>query len=581
MATTASQMLRDDQRLRNLHRETKKRRKRFLAKQKRIEEEEERRRVQALQQRREKHTRNVTSVRRHGNRPRKRSHPKPSRVKPSPVRVERRDIVPIDGNAGGSPSYIVPVCDRMASPSLSPAHKPRKLRAPQRPKVIQRSTKCPDPDLAKHEELKREEELDHFEQDSAMSDQLSVAELEQFEMRHFGAQRSVQKKEGRKMDDGQHALSNKENECQQAVAERSGGYQAIFKQKVDYKKTSDRTLESMHSANGDALERHKELFSVKDVDLKSPEDNDSVKINPNDSIDCGKLSFSTVYDSNLLPLQSAAFQNPKPPQNDVSRAPPPPKTRRFPEKQRFRTRIPEPSKRLKCTVQRSTAVTEKNYGIKLPRLTRSILQEKDRMDSRQRPHRGPLPLNPPQQRSPMRSVLSAPAWIRKIPQDIGYSVAVHRKRKTTSIIDDFFKNSEEFKPSDPADSLSIRQSKQSNRTLFLPQIKRPRPKNKGKYPGTTMTAHSVMADQDILREEMLLEQSLDRLNERLSNLDRNGRDAADVTMRGLRRRNGVQPRNAMYSKHSNEKKVDSVPRKLKTKKSPTFKSSRQRGRWNL
>merc|ERR1712151_1388955 len=50
------------------------------------------------------------------------------------------------------------------------------------------------------------------------------------------------------------------------------------------------------------------LFNINDMDMKSPEDNDSVKINPNDSIDCGKLSFSTVYNSNLLPLQSVKSQ---------------------------------------------------------------------------------------------------------------------------------------------------------------------------------------------------------------------------------------------------------------------------------
>ena len=565
--TTASQMLRDDQRLRNLHRETKRRRRRFLAKQKRLEDEEQRRRKEALKQRRAQQTRH-TSLRRNGNR--KREHGKVSKTKQSPVRVQRRDIVPTAPNPRNSPSFIVPVCDHMASPPLSPPSKSKMQRPPHKLKPVGRSAKCPDVDMTNEEDLKREEEFDYCETEEAMSDQLSVAELEQFEKRHFGVHRSIENKAKysmlREQHHGQQALdrqsNDKENKNHNGQSPRSGGYQALFQQKVDYNTANEPAPEAAHKTK----ERdHKSLFSITDVDMKTPEDNDSVKINPKDSIDCSKMSFSSVHESNLQPLQSV-FGNFNLSKPQKPRLPP---AHHHPSKQ-FLSKLPEPTKRLQSSMHRHAPNRmDNNYGIKLPRLTRSILKEKDRLDSRHQAG-GPLAYQHPH-RSPLKSVLSAPTWNHMKPKDIGYNIAVHRKRQTSTIIDDFFKTSQEF-------TMDRSSNRQSNHTLFLPQIKRPRPKTNREYPRAQI-AHSVMAEQDILRKEQQLKQSLDRLNDRLSTLDTTHRGRDPV--HGQRSRNRVPSRNAMYTNYIGEGKVASIPRKLKVKKSPTFKSSRQRRRWNL
>jgi len=600
MATTASQMLRDDQRLRNLHRETRRRRKRFLEKQKRLEDEEERRRTQALQQRRQKHTRNMT-LRRHGNN-RKREHRKVPTLRHSPVRAQRRDIAPMENKSAprGSPSFIVPVCDQMASPSLSPpprrkGNRLRTRRAPHKLKPVgdgQGVLRKEYPETfgikQQGDDVKGEEEFDRFEAATAMSDQQSVAELDRFEDAHFGVDRSMmaQSVRAKRVDGGQYAANNKESECHEA-----GGYQALFEQKEDFNKSNGRPLESttMSMTNGSG-HRVKEpvresAFNLNDVDMKTPEDNDSVKINPKDSIeiDGAKMSFSTVYDSNLMPLQSV-FERPCPPPRpqiaaSIHPLSPNPKPRRR-QRKRFQSNIPEPTKRLKASIQSHVSMpprTDSNYGIKLPRLTQSILKEKDRHDIRH----GPLGLHPlskyrqqNRHQSPLKSVLSAPAWNHRSKQkDIGQSVAGHRKRKTSTIIDDFFKNSQEF----TADCSSIRQSNQTMATMFLPHIQRPQAKPSRRR--NTKIAYSVMADQDILRTEAQLNQSLERLNERLSTLDANDGVSVANPRSDYRRRHRVPPRNAAYGAYLSDGKVASIPRKLKVKKSPTFKSSRQRRRW--
>merc|ERR1712013_265686 len=280
------------------------------------------------------------------------------------------------------------------------------------------------------------------------------------------------------------------------------------------------------------------LFGVDDVDLKSPEDNDSVAINPKDSIDidCSKMSFSTVYNSNLLPLQSVlATQNQRalPRKYEIqtqskskSRVPRPNKTLNFAKNKRSLTQQSTASHRFPKT-RNLRSSSSSAYGIKLPRLTRSILAEKDRMDSNRR-----------------------------------------RVRMATRVID------EEREDCDSEYSVSAHlRGRESNNTMFLPRISRSklRPKAKYKYnqrrPSEAQSVRDI-AENDILREENALEQSLLRLNERLSNLT-----PSDAPPRGEGR--DVDDAQSVMSAG----KRSGVPRKRKVKKAPTLKSKRERRRW--
>merc|ERR1712013_833829 len=318
------------------------------------------------------------------------------------------------------------------------------------------------------------------------------------------------------------------------------------------------------------------LFGVDDVDLKSPEDNDSVAINPKDSIDidCSKMSFSTVYNSNLLPLQSVlATQNQRalPRKYEIqtqskskSRVPRPNKTLNFAKNKRSLTQQSTVSHRFPKT-RNLRSSSSSAYGIKLPRLTRSILAEKDRMDSNRRGH-GIL------EAATVKSTFSAPSnsWRRNLKPNQNQNANAKRRRvrMATRVID------EEREDCDSEYSVSAHlRGRESNNTMFLPRISRSklRPKAKYKYnqrrPSEAQSVRDI-AENDILREENALEQSLLRLNERLSNLT-----PSDAPPRGEGR--DVDDARSVMSAG----KRSGVPRKRKVKKAPTFKSKRERRRW--
>eukprot|EP00483_Globobulimina_turgida_P011872 UN11894 len=212
-APTASQMLRDDARLRDLHRETIKRGRRFVAKQKKLEKEEKSRRMNVLETRRKQRNKYLYAFRKNQN-----QNNKPIKV----VKVQARKMNKIN-------NYIVPVCHQLPSPIY----------------LSSRETKS---------ENKNEKE--EFEME--MSDEISMTELDKFERKHFGIQQSD-------TYCTRKCLINKK-------ANNNNGYQQIFKNSKQYNECNP----------------SKSLFNMNDIDMKTPEDNDSVKINPKESIDCSK-----------------------------------------------------------------------------------------------------------------------------------------------------------------------------------------------------------------------------------------------------------------------------------------------------
>eukprot|EP01084_Bolivina_argentea_P177968 307706_1 len=527
-ATTASQMLRDDQRLRNLHRETKQRRKRFLAKQKKLQDDEERRRITALQKRRKERNRHLSCLRN-------------NRYPNKPIKVSRPKISTINKNNDEFSTFIVPVCDQLPTLILTPIKKIRKNKSKKKMKkssnkmntithnkvIIEKQI-----DVELNENKNEKEEFEHFE--NAMSDELSVVELDNFEKKHFGIQQSV---EYNKTNNNKQQINEDNNQNLYSVncimnhsinSKKINGYQQIFKKNTQYKKYKNVTNESntsmIKSIRGS-------LFNINDIDMKTPEDNDSVKINPKDSIDCNKTPFSTIYNSNLLPLQSVLG-------NKRQLKP-------------YKTTISCNSHQLPYEYKKRNKYLNKNktYGIKLPRLTESILKEKDRLETLQR--------------SP-KSTFSAPMWNKNTPNDIGYNIAMNRRRKTTTIIDDFFtKTSDEF----------VNSHRNSNNTMFLPNIDRVKLKSKSKL--RQKPAYSVISEYDILREEKKLQKSLSKINETLTNLAINERNC-DSSKLIKKRRNVIK-----YPNYMRKRKVPNIPRKIKVRKSPVFKSKRRRKRWNI
>ena len=571
-APTASQMLRDDQRLRNLHRETTKRRKRFLAKQKRLEDEEENRRITALQNRRKNRSSHLSSSNR-------RRYNRNNHRERKPIKVHRPKI----SQADQENAFIVPVCDQLPSSSASPSAEIN-IKRPQKQKKIKpanNSHKSMEKkiDFELDNEENENKEFGHF--DDAQSDQQSVAELDNFEKRHFGLNESVHYNNRQKSRNRVNAKIDNPNAPSSYINQLSNGYQQIFKKKVNYIK--DQSI--VGAANQSALKplanpcknpmnasMTGSLFNINDIDMKSPEDNDSVKINPNDSIDCGKLSFSTVYNSNLLPLQSVKSQ--LLPLDEVKENKFP-KTRKIklkkdyhPKFKRTRTNISCKSHQLPYKHQKLTRSVHQNddtqsavnisYGIKLPRLTQSILKEKDRIDSRRQQ---------PPQKSP-GSNYSAPVWNRYLSKDNGYKHPMNQRRNATTIIDDFFKEEQD-------DFLET--NRQSNTTLFLPNINRS--KLKPKASKMRKPAYSVISEYDMQREEDKLQKSLMKLNETLGALSvKEGHYYDSSKQREARR--GYSKRRK-YPNYMSETKVSNIPRKLKVRKAPTFKSKRRRGRWNI
>ena len=561
-------MLRDDERLRNLHRETLKRRKRFQAKQKKLEDEENNRRIYALERRRIERNRHLSGFRKNNQQNYYHKQLQEQHKQNVPIRAQRGKINKINKNYGEFSRFIVPVCDQLPSPNLSsPSPKitrnkqSKSTKKVKNKKISNVNYKTNDYKLSEkktdyefNENQNEKEEYHQFE--NAMSDQLSIAELDDFEKKHFGIQESIQYDHN---NNNKENISNnssninysKLNASNCSILKKSAGYQQIFKQKVDYIRNKNHNNKNeiisspLQSINGS-------LFAINDVDMKSPEDNDSVKINPKDSIDCDKMNFSTIYNSNLLPLQSVLEnkRNIALKSNNKSRInylrPPSKVNNNFPLRQSQISNA-------------NTVKSNKSYGIKLPRLTQSILKEKDRLDS-QNDDQGSRP----------KSIVSAPVWNRYLPKGIGYNMAINRKRNTTTIIDDFFtKTSDEF---------VVDSHRKSNNTMFLPNINRSKLKPKrqrySKFNNKENNAYSVISQYDILREESKLEKSLMRINETLSNLevdDRNYKKNYNQNYKNYKQRK--------YPNYMNDTKVSSIPRKIKTKKSPTFKSSRQRRRW--
>jgi len=563
-APTASQMLRDDKRLRNLHRENAKRRKRFLAKQKQIEDEEANRRIHALQNRKKRRNKHLSSFRKNKN---------------QPIRVEPKQINKTDTKHNAE-NFMVPVCDQLPSPTLLASN--RSIRPKKRIRKVAKNGKkktnvnqfC-EKKIEFEENENETEQFDDFQ--DTMSDQRSVAELDDFEIKHFGIDRSIQYNKK-----NNHQKMNKENiyktdinsDCP-IIKRKSNGYQQIFHKKMDYGKEKEcnrPVLKSLSNFNNNinpiSSIQSNAMFSINDIDMKQPEDNDSVKINPNDSIDCSKMSFSTVYNSNLLPLQSVKSQ--LLPLNEIKENQYP-KTRKVkaikdyhPKFKRTRTNISCNSHQLPYKYQKINRSVHQNddtksavnvsYGIKLPRLTQSILKEKDRIDSRQQQ----------QQRSP-RSNYSAPVWNRYLSKDNGFNHPINPRRNAMTIIDSFFnKENDDF----------LHSNRQSNTTMFLPNINRSKLKPKVKKP-----SYSVISDYDLMREEDKLQKSLLKLNETLGNLSvKEGHYYESSKPKERKRRYSKQRK---YSNYMNETKVSNIPRKLKVRKAPTLRSKRRRGRWNI
>eukprot|EP01083_Nonionella_stella_P151486 484048_1 len=206
----------------------------------------------------------------------------------------------------------------------------------------------------------------------------------------------------------------------------------------------------------------------------------------------------------------------------------------------------QPQKRLKSYYSEQSM--KSSYGIKLPRLTQSILKEKNRRDSKE-------------MHSP-KSTFSAPIWNRDAPN--------------MNDIDDFFTKTSD----DGLDGLESHRT--SNNTMFLPKINRsklkPKSRVRGKPAYSVMSQYDVIREEeDIRREENKLEKSLQRINETLSNLQ-----MKQPKYSLLKKKPNTRNRQlGKYPNYLNETKVSTIPRKIKVKKSPTFKSRRRRRRWNI
>jgi len=560
-------MLRDDKRLRNLHRENAKRRKRFLAKQKQIEDEEANRRIHALQNRKKRRNKHLSSFRKNKN---------------QPIRVEPKQINKTDTKHNAE-NFMVPVCDQLPSPTLLASN--RSIRPKKRIRKVAKNGKkktnvnqfC-EKKIEFEENENETEQFDDFQ--DTMSDQRSVAELDDFEIKHFGIDRSIQYNKK-----NNHQKMNKENiyktdinsDCP-IIKRKSNGYQQIFHKKMDYGKEKEcnrPVLKSLSNFNNNinpiSSIQSNAMFSINDIDMKQPEDNDSVKINPNDSIDCSKMSFSTVYNSNLLPLQSVPANNKNNKNNkritscesNISC-----NSHQIPFKyQQKRYKNDKIKSKKAYSVNHSYGINlphsvasndthsvASSYGIKLPRLTQSILQERDRIHF--------------QSKIPPKSTLSVPVYNSCSPRDFGYNVAMNRKRNTTSIIDAFFTETS---------NVFLESQRKSN--YSLPNINRSKLKLKSKKISKQKPACSVISECDILREENKLEQSLLRLNKTLSKLTMDNKTYCNYdALKGRRQKTRNNTRN--YPNYMNEAKVSSVPRKIKVKKSPIFNGrDRTRRKW--
>merc|ERR1712228_753596 len=148
----------------------------------------------------------------------------------------------------------------------------------------------------------------------------------------------------------------------------------------------------------------------------------------------------------------------------------------------------------------------------------------------------------------MGSNYSAPVWNRYLSKGNGYNHALNPRRNATTIIDSFFnKENDDF----------LQTNRQSNTTMFLPQINRsklkPKP-NKVRKP-----AYSVISDYDLMREEDKLQKSLLKLNETLGNLSvKEGHYYESSKPRERNRRYWKQRK---YPNYMNETKVSNIPRK--------------------
>ena len=586
-APTASQMLRDDQKLRNLHRETLRRRKRFEAKQKKLQDDEEHRRINALQRRRQQRNRHLSGFRKNNHQ--NSNHHPPSIPNPprshrrrhshhqqqAPIRVhhnrtrDRGKNNQISANNDELQRFIVPVCDQLPSPNLSsPSPKysrNKKYKSTKKSenkrfsnhnhttnhhKLSEKKTDFEFNDKENQHQNETQERFEEFPQNE-ISDQLSIAELDDFEKKHFGMQQSIDTKHHQnKKIEIENAPIPHNNYSKQPInlnlnpnpSKSGNGYQTLFHKKINYENETQKSKylipSNQHKQNINITQSiNGSLFSINDADMKTPEDNDSVKINPKDSIDCSKMDFSTVYNSNLLPLQSALDnkqnilnnRNQNHPKHTLNMNLNIPRNMnksiisnktsishqyQYQHKNRIQSQIqqrnmmrnylyptanPPKSKQSQRSLGHSQISSTSSYGIRLPRLTQSILKEKDRLDSKH--------LHSP------KSTFSAPVW------NLGYNgnmaQNMNQRRKPSTIIDDFFtKTSDEF---------AIDSHRKSNNTMFLPNINRSRLKPKGaRYSKFNKmkqnTAYSVISEYDIIKEEDKLKKSLKRINETLSNL---------------------------------------------------------------